>query len=299
MVLKLDPRYRLLWRSPTSLQFGLDAPPVVLSALSDADDRMLAALARGVSRSGVSMIAEDAGGSESDAVRLLDALAPVLLPERTPSTPPPHTVALSGTGRTADGIATALGASGIAVHRGEPTNEVVSARADLAIIVAHFVVDPELHGSWLRRDVPHLTVVFGDRVARIGPVVEPGSTPCLYCLERHTTDADAAWPAIESQLWGQRSPAETAIVAEEVIALVSRYAVSRLGGQAQESSTFPPATSLQLDTETGALTERVWRPHPECACLALPENDSVADRRAGRRSRRAAPRKDAGAIARA
>ncbi|MEO7122934.1 MAG: hypothetical protein ABI400_07415, partial [Lacisediminihabitans sp.] len=244
MVLKLDPRYRLLWRTPTSLQFGVDNPRVTLSELSVADDRMIAGLIRGISRSGLSMIAEDAGADESEVSRLLDAVAPILHTEVVGTHAEPNAslrrVCLSGVGRTADNIAAILSTADITVHRGEPDAE----RVELAIIVAQFVIEPELHGAWLRRDVPHLAVVFGDAQVRIGPVVEPGATPCLYCLERHATDADPARTAIASQLWGQRSPVETGLVSSEVAALVARYAVSRLSGQRQEPAVIARATSL-------------------------------------------------------
>jgi len=302
VVLKLDPRYRLLWRSPTSLQFGLDDPPVVLSELSEADDRMLAELIRGISRSGLSMVAEDAGAEEAAVTRLLDAVSPILCPD-VEAPAPERRVSLRGTGRTADGIAATLEASGVTVHRNARGSAESPHSVDFAIIVTQFVIDPELHGAWLRRDVPHLVVVYGDSSVRIGPVVEPGSTPCLYCVERHTTDADPAWPAIESQLWGARSPCESALVTNEVVALVTRYAASRLGGHPLDQSPLATATSLRLDVETGRITERVWTPHPECACLRLPgnparpESDSADARRAGRRSPRAAPTRGAGALA--
>jgi len=302
VVLKLDPRYRLLWRSPTSLQFGLDRPPVVLSELGEADDRMLAQLIRGISRSGLSMVAEDAGVGEAAVTRLLDAVSPILCPD-TESPAPDRHVSLTGAGRTADDIAATLEDSGITVHRTDRGDAETPGHIDLAIIVAQFVIDPELHGAWLRRDVPHLAVVYGDASVRVGPVVEPGGTACLYCVERHTTDADPAWPAIESQLWGARSPCESALVTSEVVALVTRYAVSRLGGHPLDQSPLAPATSLRLDAETGRITERVWTPHPECACLRLPgnparpESDSADARRAGRRSPRAVPRRGAGALA--
>lgn len=300
MVLKLDPRYRLLWRSPTSLQFGVDSPPVVLSELNSADDRMIAALVGGVSRSGLSMIGTDAGAQESEVAKLLEAVSPVLLPAAD-AVSLPRRIAVSGGGRTADGIASILSECGIAVQRGECVSDTAAARLDFAIIVAQFVIEPELHGAWLRHDVPHLAVVFGDTRVRIGPVVEPGTTPCLYCLERWATDADPARPAIASQLWGERSPAETALVASEVVALVTRYTVSRLGGHPQENATLVPATSLELAVATGLITERVWHPHPECACLfmpensALPENDSAGVHRETHRLPPASPRRGAAA----
>ena len=72
MVLRLDPRLPLLWRTPSSLQFGVDDPPVVLEAVSAAEERMIAALRVGVSRSGLEMISATAGGRHGEAAALLD-----------------------------------------------------------------------------------------------------------------------------------------------------------------------------------------------------------------------------------
>ncbi|MHB1173430.1 MAG: TOMM precursor leader peptide-binding protein, partial [Lacisediminihabitans sp.] len=80
MALKLDPRLPLVWRSPSSLQLGVDSPPVVLHNVSNAQERMIAALVPGVSRPGLSMIAREAGAAEPEVVSLLSALGPALGP---------------------------------------------------------------------------------------------------------------------------------------------------------------------------------------------------------------------------
>ncbi len=284
MVLKLDPRFRLVWRTPTSLQFGLDSPAVVLHDVTEAVDRMIAVLSRGISRSGLSMVCLDTGGDETEVESLLESLGPVML-DGSSEGPAPRRVALHGDGPIADRIAEIVRADGVAVDHGESIGD-----ADLAIIVAQFVIEPELHGLWLRRDVPHLAVVLGDASVRVGPVIEPGLTPCLYCLERQHADADPAWPAIASQLWGQRSPLESPLVATEVAAIVGRYALTRLRGTLPEDPALPRATSLRLDATTGEISRREWQPHPECACLALPGNGLADVRRAP--NRRRLPRRD-------
>jgi bacteriocin biosynthesis cyclodehydratase domain-containing protein len=304
VVLKLDPRYPLLWRTPTSLQFGVDAPPVLLPAVTNADERMIAALVGGVSRSGLSAIGTSAGAEEAEVARLLDAVSPVLLPAPPGPGAAGKSVALSGTGPTVDGIAAMLRSHGIRVRVNDtggkrpefaiPDPAIPDlAIPDLAIIVAQFVIEPELHGLWLRRDVPHLAVVFGDTEVRIGPMIEPGSGPCLHCLERQRTDADPAWPAIASQLWGRSSPAETALASSEAAALTTRLAVARLGDLQSLAELLPTATSLHLDADSGRISRRNWCPHPECACLALPGNDWADANPAPTRLPQRSPRRDA------
>ena len=136
---------------------------------------------------------------------------------------------------------------------------------DLGIAVGHYVLDPESYGFWLRRDLPHLPIVFGDDSVAVGPLVEPGSTACLYCLEHYRRDADASWSAIASQLWGRQSAAETHMTSIDVTARVSRLVLRRLGGNPAST-----ATSLHIEVATGETTRRVWLPHPDCGCVQLP-----------------------------
>jgi bacteriocin biosynthesis cyclodehydratase domain-containing protein len=276
--LKLDERFPIVWRSPDSLQLGADAPLVVFEGVSSAQERMIAALAAGVSRPGLSMIGVSAGATEGDVVELLDAVTPALLPQpdvtgtRATGVQATSTqVTLRGSGRTADHLEEILRRSGVTVDRSEETTT-----PQLAIIVASYVIEPSAHRLWLSRDIPHLAIVFGDASARIGPIIEPGSGPCLHCIELARTDADPAWPAIASQLWGRSSSAETALVSSEVAAIAARLAITRLRGPAQAAvAPVPDATSVQIDTATGRISRRAWLPHQDCACLALPGNDSA------------------------
>lgn len=281
MVLRIDPRYPLVWRSPSSVQLGVAAPVVVLHEVSLADELMLSALLAGVSRPGLAMIARGGGVDDAAAEALLDAVAPAL---ETPSSRATLTVTLVGSGLTADRIATTLGSEGVRVGLARDAETAAEAGGDLAIAVGHYVLAPELHGLWLRRDVPHLPVVLSDTSSTIGPVIEPGIGPCLYCLQRYRTDADPAWPALSAQLWGRRSAAETPLVAAEIAAAASRAALARLdAGHASSAH-----SSTEIDVRSGRSTVRSWSPHPLCGCTGVsaavrPESGSPDAGRGGSR----------------
>jgi bacteriocin biosynthesis cyclodehydratase domain-containing protein len=282
MVLALDPALPLLWRSPTTVQIGLDRPPVVLTGVSAADERMLWALRLGISPSGLSMVAASAGGTDEDVSALLNAVSDALLP-RTPS--PPRRVGrvvLEGDGPCPDALAPAITAAGhVLVPRrtsapgagedgagpeteGEADGE---AEADLAVVVARYAVRPAVYGYWARRDVPLLAVVFSDRNVQVGPLAMPDVGPCLYCIDLHRTDADSAWPALAAQLAGRPAPTESMpLVMLEVSALVGRVADDWLA----EGRNSLAGRTLLLDGRTGRLSRRAWEPHPECGCRALP-----------------------------
>jgi len=258
MILRLDPRLPLVWRSPASVQLGIDPVVVVLDDVTETDERMLAALVVGVSDSGLAMIA-GARTAERDA--LLTALGPAL--SSAPMAPPTATVAVHGSDSLVSAIASTLAHSGIDVVTGPDAAALAEQRPALAILAGHYVLPPELHALWLRRDVPHLPVLLGDAAAVVGPFVEPGSGPCLLCLELHRRDLDAAWPAIATQLLGRHSRAETPTLVMEAAAAACRLALERL------SAGPSAAASLRIDAATGRRETRSWQPHPECGCSGI------------------------------
>jgi bacteriocin biosynthesis cyclodehydratase domain-containing protein len=262
MVLRLDSRFAVVWRDPFSLQLGVDPSRVVLREISTAEERMIAALEGGVSRSGLAMIATSSGGAAADVPVLLRKLKAVLLDEEPAA--PPSRVSIAGHGETVERIANALAIAGIQVAVA-PT--LTDEECDLGLAVGHYVLDPQAYGHWLRRDLPHLPVVFGDDSVTMGPLVEPGRTACLYCLEHYRRDADASWSAIASQLWGRRSHSETPLVSAEVAARVSRMVLARLRGPAPRQGA---GRSFRLAVDSGEVTRRDWMPHPDCGCVAVP-----------------------------
>jgi bacteriocin biosynthesis cyclodehydratase domain-containing protein len=299
MVLKLDARYPLVWRSPWDIQFGIDPARVILRDVDSVEERLIAALVAGISRSGLSMIAESAGANDTRVEAVLRKLSPVM------STTPPtdgasvtnararfvpdadrHTAGHTGTpradivgrGPTVERLARILAQSGVqlAVAASATLTPGVSSSAGITtparedsptigIAFGHYVLDPDVYGYWLRRDIPHLPVVFGDAAVAIGPMIEPGTGPCLYCLDRFRTDADPVWPTLAAQLWGRRSVSETPLVSREVAVRAARMVLTRLASPAAG-----PAVSFRLDAATGAVTSVQERPHPECGCREVP-----------------------------
>lgn len=309
MALRLDPRFPLVWRTPQSLQFGLDRPRVVLDEVSPADERVVAALVAGVSRSGAEMIGSSAGLDPAEVRALLEALGPAMVQSGRPApSPAPGSVVVCGRGETADRLRDILGRSGATILEDDE-----EASPGLAVIVAHYVIDPELHGRWLRRDILHLPIVFGDEVVRIGPIVRPGIGPCLYCLALHRSTADPAWPAIASQLWGRRSPVEGALVATEVAAIAARFVLSAFdtgSSQGRPAEGVAPDdvalsdmalddVAIDIDAATGGWAVRACAPHPDCGCISVSAPAPTAQGTArgaarGRAPIRLMPRTDAG-----
>ncbi len=272
MILKLDPRWPLAWRSPTSLQLGIDPPIVILDNVTETQERVLSALAVGVSDAGLGIVSR---GRLDETHELLALIAGAMLVP--PVTREPVLVAISGTGALVTELGRALGGSGVHTVIAARAEDLIDHGADLAVAIGHFVLPANVHSLWLRRDVPHLPVVFSDTGVQIGPVVEPGVGPCLRCLELHRRDTDPAWPAVAAQVLGRGGSAESALLVIEGAAAAARLVLGRI-----ESGAAGASVSLRIDALTGERTWREWVAHPDCGCLgitALVDSESVATAR--------------------
>ena len=271
MLLHLDPCHPVVWRDPSTLQLGVDVVVAVLTDVDAADERLLAALARGV-HGGPSALAVLARAPVEQVVRRLDDLAPALIPDG----PAPHRpeVAVVGDGPLATSVADLAAASGLAVRREGHDDD--GPAPGVAVLVSDHVLAPREAHRWLRDDVPHLLVRRGDATVEVGPFVHPGSTACSRCLDLARTDADASWPALASQLWRRTAPPLPRLPRDLVAALVVQRLRVTVG---LPGPPVPTATVLRVDAVTAAVSARETRPHPACGCAAPPGTGSDDARR--------------------
>lgn len=272
MTLTLDPRLPVVWRTPDSVQVGVDTPAAVLNAITTAHERMLTALAVGLTPEGLRLIGTESGLTAEQVAEFAVAIAPALV---MPTPAPRAIVHVDGVGATADRLEWRLREAGLEPRRVSTSDFFDRARTpvqtiELAVIVGDFVLDPERRGRWLRRDIPHLPIVYGDTSVTVGPFIEAGAGPCLYCLELHHTESDTAWPVLASQLLGKASMAQTPFFASEVATFAARSVLSRVNNGAAST-----ATAFIVSEGTGHISERTLVAHPACACRGImPENDS-------------------------
>jgi hypothetical protein len=246
MVLRLSPDLPILWRTPSSVQFGSE-PLVVLDEVSDGEDRLIASLAAGISDTGYAMVARSVGVAPEDADRLLAAVTPAL---EAPAASVTSSVAVLGDSGLARTIAGLLDSRGLL---GDPDG------ASVVVLVADWVLSPADHMTWLNRDVVHVPVVVTERAVTVGPFVEPGLGPCLYCVQLARTDLDPAWPAIATQLWG-RAPRELGrLTTAEVATFVVRRLQERLQNGPAEARSWRIA-------DDGGVSVSGWERHPDCRC---------------------------------
>ena len=141
---------------------------------------------------------------------------------------------------------------------------------NLAIYLDRDVADPRVAAALMSRGHPHLSVLVREHDTLIGPLVVPGQTSCLGCVELHRADADPTWPEVVARLTSTPGTASARGQAGEVsqsvaaAGLAAIQALLFLDGRNQPGSF---SAVLRLESGDGTLTRHDYPPHPDCGCM--------------------------------
>jgi bacteriocin biosynthesis cyclodehydratase domain-containing protein len=279
----LAPGLRVLRRSRTVLQVGLTPQRRVLLPDSEPVRRTLAQLSRG-----------EAPPADADTREVLDLLAPLLVDGSglvVPGVAPGDVAAaalldpwgypdrLAARGRTlvaVRGELPAVDPRPLLRAAGLGVVDDSDARRSPALVLALEVgeVDRADLDPWVRARVPHLVVRLVEGEAVVGPLVDPGRTACLRCLDAHAAEIDpqaAVLAAVharsrDSRRDGVTEPVDTAL-ATLAVAWAVRDLVSHVDGD--RPSTW--STTVHLSATLSTVTQTEWRRHPACGCAWLPD----------------------------
>lgn len=123
---------------------------------------------------------------------------------------------------------------------------------------------PELVASVRHR--PHLLAVVSETTASVGPLVDPGRTPCLRCIAIGRGERDPQWPTLAAQLVSTPAHVEPCDIALATLtaALTAMQTLAWLDGET------PSAVGgvLEFDLVEGRLRRRSVAAHPACGCGA-------------------------------
>jgi len=161
----------------------------------------------------------------------------------------------------AAGVARAIGRVAPEVRTGG-----TGARPDLAVLAQ--ATDLEPAAGLVRERIPHLAVTAAEAVGVVGPLVRPGQSACLRCLDLTRAGRDPAWPLILAQLARARPEPQACdtVLAAAVAALAAAQALLFI-----DTGRAGPAVSngtLELAVPDWQWRRRTWVPHPRCICGA-------------------------------
>jgi len=300
----LKPALRRVWRDQTTLQLGLDPErAVAIGGLGPAHATFVFHLDGTRTRAQVLAAAPAVGLSRAEAERLLDLLALAgALDDAAADLSPLATldqadrdrlgpdlaswslvrpepgaaarvlarrraagVAVLGSGRVRDALRPLLDAA--AVGRARPPSLVV-----LAADADDGTAGGRQRDRLLADGVPHLSAGVYEGVGRVGPLVLPGRTPCLRCLDLARTDRDPAWPLVAAQLTHQavtRPGAPATVPCDAVLAatVAAHAAIAVLAHlDDPDAPTWLGGAVLEIRLPHGVPRRRRFGTHPACGC---------------------------------
>lgn len=136
---------------------------------------------------------------------------------------------------------------------------------DLVVLVDRGVADPVRHTPLRDAGAAHLSVVVREASVLVGPLVVPGRTACLTCLELHRADADPAWPMVAAQLVADRTVA--GLVPETTLAAVSgALAAAQVLAYLDGRPCPTRDAALEVALPLAVPRAQQWLPHPDCGC---------------------------------
>jgi len=353
MVMRINPNQEPLWRTPFELQLGTGKNSVILKNLSNAQERMIAALYKGIADQQLSLITEQLGLTKDESKNLVKSVSEVMLTE-PPALPinsaksaklklgddfvsgafseiirasllhsvdgeavllgrAERSVNVDDLSRAGLQICLGLAAAGIghiishdegkvdkanlgptgypsqligqprldalrSILAASPNKANVSTgkklaknklqKVDCAVLVSHQVIDPRRYASWNNRDIPHIAVTFDSERVWVSPMIVPGQTACLFCLEQMRSDKDASWPVIATQLLTSQKRFDDAASQLFSAGIVIQKILSRLDKVAGFEQSAENLSGFSLELSTGTVSEFTWPKHQACECVS-------------------------------
>jgi hypothetical protein len=121
----------------------------------------------------------------------------------------------------------------------------------------------------VRAGVPHLLATVRETTGVVGPLVVPGRSACLTCLDLARADRDPAWPRIAAQVVTEdviagEPPIRACdtVLATAVAVHAALQALTFLDGEIPVSVDG----TVEITLPEGRLRRRSWARHPACGC---------------------------------
>lgn len=171
------------------------------------------------------------------------------------------TVAVTGCSPVAAAVADLLTRSGLTARLDEPG---ALGRADLSVLVGH--QQPEHVAELARLRRPHLAVLATEAIGIVGPLVWPGSTACLRCLDMARAEGDPAWPLVLSQVASRDTDPSGCDPILEAAVAAQAAAVAVAAADQTPLALAAVNGTLELVLPAWQWRRRSWRPYPGCSC---------------------------------
>jgi bacteriocin biosynthesis cyclodehydratase domain-containing protein len=238
-----DATARLAWARLADAQVVVDAEAPAALARSLGDPVPAAAL-----REASALVAVDPAGAPARWARRRAA-----------------TVTLVGTGAVTAPLAALLHEAGLRRARRDHTS--APAAADLTVLVHDHEPPVDLVEHLTRESRTHLVAGRRGTRAVVGPLVRPGSTPCLRCTDLARGAESPGWARVREPL---SHPTPSGVLAEPVsaalVAAVAAAAAAEVLAYVEGAAPALTATTATFGPASVLPVLRSWATQPACGC---------------------------------
>ncbi|MBL0884814.1 ThiF family adenylyltransferase [Myceligenerans indicum] len=139
------------------------------------------------------------------------------------------------------------------------------AAPDVAVVVESRAALPARFARLMNEAVPHLSVVAREADVAVGPLVLPGRSACVACLDAERADQDRDWHLIAAQLRQGPEQLHESLLTAQAAATAAGQVLAQLDGHR------PTAVGTCVEIALPDCMPRVRKvdPHPRCGCVAL------------------------------
>jgi bacteriocin biosynthesis cyclodehydratase domain-containing protein len=153
-----------------------------------------------------------------------------------------------------------------ALHRVAPdvaSTPLRATRASFVVLVGCSAPASLTALSYGSRRLAHLAVSVRDGTVVVGPLVRPGRSPCLNCLDLHRLDRDPDWRVVAAQL--NTGPDVAEPIAATTALTGAAYAAFEVLTHIDGGSPATIGATVEI-SEPGRTARREWSQHPACGC---------------------------------
>lgn len=174
-------------------------------------------------------------------------------------------VGVSGAGEVAERVRDLVGAAGLGSADGDPP--------DLQVIASDGIPDRARSDALMHESVPHLWVHVRDLVGVVGPLVLPGRSACLRCIDLARSERDGVWSTLVTAATvhtGDGDPCDPMLATVVAAWALNEVAVLAGGRRAQSYGSV-----VEIPLGLGPVTTTEYAVHPECGCGWSVSRDTI------------------------
>ncbi|MGO3328388.1 hypothetical protein [Gordonia sp. (in: high G+C Gram-positive bacteria)] len=258
----LVPGVPVLARGDSAVHVGCDPRSAIVLPLGPEADAHAVVAVLQILRTPVSYraIAKRVRAAGLDSVAFRAMLDRLVIAGKAAVSAAPRAVAvhIPGCGDVATALSDALRRAGVHVDDAD-------GGSGLVVVADQPIPDPAMVADLMASGTPHLSVHLRDGVGVIGPLVLPGSSTCLRCIDMYRADLDPQWPVLAALMSGVAGYASPAVLQATVAIACTQ--IDEVTAAAPCGMPGTVGRTFEFADRPSRLSSHVVAPHTRCMCV--------------------------------